>query len=79
MFNVFEQSNQNGVINLHSIRNKTKLPITIQCSQEIGNLYHVETLERPGNVSSNSFLSTSHNKFFVFFCFFFFKFLFFVS
>ena len=45
MFNVFEQSNQDGVINSLSIRNKTKLPITVQRGQIIGNLYLVETVE----------------------------------
>ena len=35
IFNVFNQSNQDGVINSLSIRNKTKLPITVQSGQEI--------------------------------------------
>ena len=54
--------NEDGIINSLSIRNKTKLPITVQRSQEIGNLYLVETVELPGNVLSTSSLSTS-NKF----------------
>ena len=58
MFKVFEQSNQDGVIISLSIRNKTKLPITVQRSQEIFNLYLVETVEIPGNILSSSSLST---------------------
>ena len=45
MLNFFEQSNKNGVINSFSIRNKTKLPITVQRGQEIGNLDIIETVE----------------------------------
>ena len=58
MFNDIEQSNQDGIINSLSIRNKTKLPITVQHSQEIGSLYLVETIEISGNVLSTSSLST---------------------
>ena len=71
MLNVFEQLNQDSVINSLSIRNKTKLPITVQCNQEIGILYLVETVEKPGNVLSISSLSTSNKSsslfFFIFF------------
>ena len=62
MFNIFEQSNQAGIINSLSIRNKTKLPITVQRGQEIGNLYLAETVEIPGYVLSTSSLGTL-NKF----------------
>ena len=62
LFNVFKQSNQDGLINSLSIKNKTKLPITVQRGQEIGNLYLVETVKIPGNVLSTSSLSTL-NKF----------------
>ena len=52
MFNVFEQSNQDGMTNSLGIRNKTKSPIIVQKGLEIGNLYLVETFKIPGNVLS---------------------------
>ena len=58
LFNVFEQSNQDGVINSLSIVNKTELPITIQRSQQVGSLRLVETVNISYNVL-NSSLSSS--------------------
>ena len=49
LFNVFEQSNQDGVINSLSIVNKTELPITIQHGQKVGSLHLVETVNIPNN------------------------------
>ena len=54
LFNVFEQSNQEGVINSLSIVNKTELPITIQRGQQVGSLHLVETVKIPGNVLNTS-------------------------
>ena len=42
LFNVFEQSNQDGVINSLSMVNKTELPITIQRRQQVGSLHLVK-------------------------------------
>ena len=58
MFNVFLQSNKDGVINSLYIRNKTKLPMTVQHGQDIVNLYFVENVKIPGIVLSTSSLST---------------------
>ena len=58
LFNVFEQSNQDGVIHSLSIVNKTELPITIQRGQQVGSLHLVETVNIPGHVL-NSSLSSS--------------------
>ena len=80
MFNIFEQSNQDGVINSLSIRDKTKLPIAVQRGQEVGNLHLIVTVEIPGNVLSTSSLSTSDKLRSSYFnCFFFFELFFFVS
>ena len=43
-FNVFKQSNQDGVINSLSMVNKTETPITIQRGQQVGSLHLVETV-----------------------------------
>ena len=45
LFNVFEQSNQDGVINSLSMVNKTETPITIQRGQQVGSLHIVETVD----------------------------------
>ena len=58
LFNVFEQSNQDGVINSLSMVNKTETPITIQRGQQVRSLHLVETVDTPGNVL-NSSLSSS--------------------
>ena len=57
-FNFLEQSNQDAVINSLSIVNKTELPLAIQCGQQVGSLYLVETVKIPGNVLSSSLCST---------------------
>ena len=57
-FNIFEQSNQDSVINSLSMVNKTETPITIQRGQQVGSLHLVETVNIPGNVL-NSSLSSS--------------------
>ena len=44
VFNVFEQSNQDGKINSLSLVNKTDLPITIQPGQQVGSLHLAETV-----------------------------------
>ena len=59
-FNLFEESNKDGIINSLSIANKSDMPITIQRGQHVGSLYLVETVEIPGNVLSSS-LSSSLN------------------
>ena len=58
LLNVFEQSNQVGVINSLSIVNKTELPITIQLGQQVGSLHLAETVNILGNIL-NSSLSSS--------------------
>ena len=57
LFNVFEQSNQDGIINSLSIVNKTKMPITIQCGQQGGSLHLVETVNILGDVFISSLSS----------------------
>ena len=59
-FDLFEESNKDGIINSLSIANKTKMPFTIQCGQQVGSLYLVETVNILGNVVSSS-LSTPLN------------------
>ena len=58
-FNVFEQSNQDGVINSLSMVNKTETPITIQRRQQVGSLHLVRTVDIPGNVFISSSSSSS--------------------
>ena len=59
-FNLFEQSNKDGVINSLTIANKFKLPVTIQRGQQVGSLYLVETIKNFVNVLGSS-LSSSLN------------------
>ena len=53
-YNVFEQSNKDGVINSLSITNKSELPITVQCGQQVGSLNLVETVKIMGNILNTS-------------------------
>ena len=59
LFYVFEQSNQDGVINSLSMVNKTELLITIQRGQQVGSLHLVETVNILGNVLNSSLSSSS--------------------
>ena len=59
-FDLFKESNKDGIINSLSIANKSDMPITIQRGQQVGSLYLVETVKIPGNVLSSS-LSSSLN------------------
>ena len=60
LFNVFEQSYEDGVINSLSITNNSELPVTVQRGQLVRSLYLVETVKIRGNVlnTSNSFSIT---------------------
>jgi hypothetical protein len=53
-FNVFKQSNKDGVINSLSITNKSESPVTVQRGQQVGSLHLVETVKIPGNVLNTS-------------------------
>ena len=44
-FDLFEESNEDGMINSLSIVNKSDSPITIQRGQQIGSLYLVEIVK----------------------------------
>ena len=57
-FDLFKQSNEDGIINSLSIVNKTETPVTIQHRQQVGSLYLVETVKIHGNVLSSSLSST---------------------
>ena len=59
-FNLFEESNKDGIIYSLSIANKSDMPITIQRGQQVRSLFLVETVKIPGNVLSSS-LSSSLN------------------
>ena len=63
-FNIFKQSNKDGVINSLRITNKSELPITVQRGQQVGSLHLVETVNIPGNVSNSSLSSSFTFKFF---------------
>ena len=58
-FDLFEESNEDGMINSLSIVNKSDSPLTIQRGQQIGSLYLVETVNIPGNVLSSSLSSST--------------------
>ena len=44
-FNLFKQPNKDNLINSLSIVNKPNLPVTLQCRQQEGSLYLVETIK----------------------------------
>ena len=60
-FDLFKQSNKDGVINSLSTVNKTELPLAIHCGQQVGSLYLVETVKISGKILSSSLSSLSLN------------------
>ena len=58
-FDLFEQSNKDGIIKSLSIVNKSDLPLAIQRGQQVGSLYLVETVNFPGNILSSSLSSAT--------------------
>ena len=46
-FDLFEESNKDGIINSLSIANKSDMLITIQRRQQVGSFYLMETVKFP--------------------------------
>ena len=57
-FDLFKESNKDGIINSLSIDNKTEMPITIQRGQQVGSFHLLETVKIPGNVLGSSLSSS---------------------
>ena len=68
LFNVFEQSNKDGVINSLSIAKKSKLPVTVRLGQQAGSLYLMETVKIPSNILNTSDSPTNTLNSFIEFC-----------